>query len=155
MKPELKPQPIHSVGRSLRRSVGSKVIQPLRKDQLQFSRLQPHSVVMSMVAEVLRKYRLSEGVDIPASLKHVKTKSKCVWKMGDRCKGEVRSVELFSSQIRVSVCERHLRHHVELMVIHAFKGEINGVLNTSVYTRSLLAQHCLAIDSLSSKKVKL
>lgn len=55
----------------------------------------------------------------------------CEWRIDEQCQGKVSKEELFGHQIRVSVCERHLKCHKNIVLLHHSGYDIEKILAMS------------------------
>ena len=75
----------------------------------------------------------------------------CVWLLNGKCKGEVYTVKMFDGQIKLSVCEEHLRQHLEVMLAHTFAVNVDGILSLTKEARKLLLWRHLALKTAPRK----
>lgn len=68
------------------------------------------------------------------------SKLKCLWNMGTDCNGPVAKTNMFSAQLCVPICEKHIREHNVLMDLHAEGANIDYVtkINNSERERTVV-----------------
>lgn len=53
----------------------------------------------------------------------------CVWNMGTDCDGKRYKALMFSKQLEIPICEKHVDEHREVMVLHANGYDIEEIVD--------------------------
>ena len=53
----------------------------------------------------------------------------CVWNMGTECGGNKSKVKMFSKQLEIPICDKHLEEHKEVMILHANGHDIEEIVD--------------------------
>ena len=53
----------------------------------------------------------------------------CVWNMGTSCDGKRYKEEMFSKQLEIPICEKHVGEHREVMVLHNNGYDIEEIVD--------------------------
>jgi hypothetical protein len=57
-----------------------------------------------------------------------KETTECIWVIGGKCAGKVKAILLFSNQLKVPICEKHLQQHREIMTLNSAGRDIQEVM---------------------------
>ena len=53
----------------------------------------------------------------------------CVWNMGTDCDGDKYKALMFSKQLEIPICKKHVEEHQEVMVLHANAYDIEEIVD--------------------------
>ena len=76
----------------------------------------------------------------------------CVWNMGTPCDGKIGEEDMFDAQIRVPICEIHIKQHRDILTLHKNGYDIEEVLQMSAEDRrrEVLTIGLSAIDDIEN-----
>ena len=72
----------------------------------------------------------------------------CVWDTGNPCAGQVTEQDMFSKQIKLPICEYHLRDHMAIMALNnSGTTDLGEILELTPEERSkLVYEHMLRLE---------
>lgn len=62
----------------------------------------------------------------------------CVWNMGTECGGERHKQLMFSKQLEIPICDKHIEEHKEVMILHQNGHDIEKVVDMEPEERKRL-----------------
>jgi len=78
----------------------------------------------------------------------------CVWNMGTECDGKRSKQLMFSNQLEIPICEKHIEEHREVMVLHANGYDIEEIVDMEPDDRKRLV-YTMALAGLDLSDVEL
>jgi len=78
----------------------------------------------------------------------------CVWNMGTPCDGKKDKVLMFTKQLEIPICEKHVEEHKEVMVLHANGYDIEEIVDMDPENRKHIV-YTMILAGLSLEEVEL